>query len=85
MPALALTLALAALVPAAAPVAAAAAAEGLDALDAIARLAGAMPLASVAFERRLVAAVLLCQTVSAEARPQMEQGPANGLAAHLQV
>jgi competence protein ComEC len=59
MPTLALTLGLAALVPAAAPFGAAAASAGLDALDAVARLAGALPLASVAFERRLVAALLM--------------------------
>ena len=35
-------------------------------------------------QRRLVVGVLLCQAISADARPQMEQGPANSLTAHLQ-
>ena len=59
VPSLALTLALAAVLPAAAPLAAGAAALGLDALDAVARLAGALPLASVPFERTFLAAALL--------------------------
>jgi len=59
VPSLALTLVLAAALPAAAPLVAGAAAAGLDAMDGVARLAGALPLASVPFERRLLAAGLL--------------------------
>ncbi|HXY68794.1 MAG TPA: ComEC/Rec2 family competence protein [Gemmatimonadales bacterium] len=59
VPALALTLVLAAVLPAAAPLVAGAAAAGLDAMDAVARLAGALPLASVPFERQVLAAAVL--------------------------
>jgi len=59
VPSLAVTLVLAAALPAAAPLVAGAAAAGLDAMDGVARLAGALPLASVPFERRLLAAALL--------------------------
>ena len=58
VPALALTLLLAAACPPAAPLAAGAAAVSLDALDAVARLTGALPLATVPFERRALAALL---------------------------
>jgi hypothetical protein len=34
-------------------------------------------------QRWLAAGALLCQAVFVEARPQMEQGPKNGLTAHL--
>jgi hypothetical protein len=44
-------------------------------------LVGAEQLRS---QRRLVGGVQLCQAIAAEARPPMEQGLANGLAAHLQ-
>ena len=59
MPALALTLSLAAVWPAAARLTAPVAALGLEGLDRVARMAGALPLATVAFERRLLAAALL--------------------------
>ncbi|HVO34110.1 MAG TPA: ComEC/Rec2 family competence protein [Gemmatimonadales bacterium] len=59
MPALALTVLLAAVLPAAARWVAPVAAVGLDGLDAVARLAGALPLASIGIERRLLAATLL--------------------------
>jgi len=59
MPALALTVVLAGVVPAAARWLAPVAAAGLDGLDAVARLAGALPLASIGVERRFAAALLL--------------------------
>lgn len=74
VPALALTLALAALLPAAAPLAAGAAAVGLDALDGIARLAGALPLATVPFERTLLAALVLAAVGSVLLRPYPRAG-----------
>jgi competence protein ComEC len=74
VPALALTLALAALLPAAAPLAAGAASAGLDALDGIARLAGALPLATVPFERRLLAALVLAAVGTILLRPLPRTG-----------
>jgi competence protein ComEC len=59
MPALALTLLVAALLPGAAWLPAGAAALGLDALGRIAAAAGALPLATVGFERRVAAAVVV--------------------------
>jgi len=84
MPALALTVALGAVLPAAARFVAPVAAVGLDALDAVARLAGALPLASVGIERRLVAAGLLAVvvwTVLRPWRPQAKGGMARVLRA----
>ena len=59
MPALALTVTTAAVLPAAARWIAPVAAVGLDAMDAVARLAGALPLASIGVERRILAAGVL--------------------------
>jgi competence protein ComEC len=69
VPTLALTMALAALLPPAAPLAAAAAAAGLDALDAVARLVGALPLATLPFERRLGAAAVMAAVAWTLLRP----------------
>jgi len=74
VPALALTLALAALLPAAAPLAAGAAAAGLAALDGIVRLSGALPLATVPFERRLLAALVLTAVGVVVLRPLPRTG-----------
>ena len=74
VPSLALTLALAALLPAAAPLVAGAATVGLDALDAVARLAGALPLASVPFERKLLAALVLAAVGAILLRPYPRTG-----------
>lgn len=74
MPALALTLGFAALLPAGAPLAAAAASVGLDGLDAVARLAGGLPLASLPFERRLGAAVLMAAVAGMLLRPLRHPG-----------
>ena len=59
MPVLALTVALAAALPAAARWLAPVASVGLGGLDAVARLAGALPLASVGVTRRLLAAAVM--------------------------
>jgi len=74
VPSLALTLALAALLPAAAPLAAGAASVGLDALDGVARFAGALPLASVPFERTLLAALVLAAVGCILLRPYPRTG-----------
>jgi competence protein ComEC len=81
VPSLALTLALAGLLPAAAPLAAGAAAVGLDALDGIARLAGALPLASVPFERTLLAALVLAAVGAVLLRPYPRAGKRSALRA----
>ena len=81
VPSLALTLALAAALPAAAPLAAGAAALGLDALDEVARLAGALPLASVPFERTFLAAALLAATGWILLRPYPQGGKRTALRA----
>jgi competence protein ComEC len=69
VPTLALTLVLAVLAPPLAPLAAAAAGAGLDALDAAARLAGTLPLASLAVARRVPAALLLAAAGGILLRP----------------
>jgi competence protein ComEC len=69
MPALALTVTLAAVLPAAARFLSPVAAAGLGGLDAVARLAGALPLASVGIERRLLAAALLAAVAWTLLRP----------------
>jgi competence protein ComEC len=74
VPALALTLALAALLPVAAPLAAGAASAGLDALEGIARLAGAMPLATIPFDRRLLSALVLTAVGAILLRPYPRTG-----------
>jgi competence protein ComEC len=74
VPALALTLALAALLPAVAPLAAGAASVGLDALEGIARLAGALPLATVPFDRRLLSALVLATLGAVLLRPYPRTG-----------
>ncbi len=84
MPALALTLALAAALPAAAPLAAATTSLGLDALDWVARLAGALPLATIPFQRRLGAALVLALVaglVLRPLRPRKRRGAAGTLGA----
>ncbi len=77
MPALALTVLLASVLPAAARWVSPVAAVGLGALDAVARFAGALPLASVGIERRLLAAALLALvawTLLKPLRPQAKGG-----------
>jgi competence protein ComEC len=74
MPALALTLGFAAILPVAAPLAAAATSVGLDALNAVAGLAGTLPLASVAFERRVGAATVLAVVAGTLLRPLRSTG-----------
>ncbi len=74
VPTLALTLALAALLPAWAPVAAGAASVGLDALDGVARLAGALPLATVPFARTGLAALVLAAVAAVLLRPYPRTG-----------
>jgi len=88
MPALALTVALAAVLPAAARFLSPVAAVGLDGLDAVARLAGALPLASVDIERRLLAAALLAVVAWAVLKPwraQVKGGVARVLRARAAV
>ncbi len=88
MPALALTVTLAAVLPAAAQWTAPATAAGLDALDAVARLAGALPLASVALERRLLAAALLAAVAWVMLRPPLpraRRGTARSLLARASL
>jgi len=74
VPSLALTLALAALWPRAAPLAAGAAALGLDALQGVAGLAGALPLAFVPFQRTWLAAALLAAVAAILLRPYPRSG-----------
>ena len=74
VPTLALTLALAALLPAWAPAAAGAASVGLGALDGVARLAGALPLATVPFERTGLAALVLAAVAAVLLRPYPRTG-----------
>jgi competence protein ComEC len=77
MPTLALTVALAAALPAAARFVAPVAAAGLGGLDAVARLAGTLPLASVGFGRRLLAAgvlVVVAWTLLGPYRPSRPGG-----------
>ena len=69
MPVLALTVTLAAVLPAAARWMAPVAAAGLGGLDGVARLAGALPLASLGVERRLLAAALLAAVAWTLLRP----------------
>ena len=88
MPALALTVTLAAVLPAAARWAAPVAAAGLDAMDAVARLAGALPLASIGIERRILAAAVLAAlawTLLGPHRPREGGGTALALRARAVV
>ena len=88
MPALALTVTLAAVLPDAARWTAPVAGAGLDAMDAVARLAGALPLASVGIERRLLAAAALAAvawTLLGPSRPREGGGTALALRARAVV
>ena len=74
VPALALTLALAAAAPFAAPLVAGAAGAGIGLLDRVAGLAGALPLATVPFERRLLPALVLAAVAATLLRPVPRSG-----------
>ena len=69
VPTLALTLVLAPLLPSVASWTAGAASAGLDALDAVAGFAGALPLASIPFERTVLAALVTAAVAIVVLRP----------------